>query len=243
MHQPATSSRTRFRRAGALPVLAAACALAACRGAAPVAEPPPSGAPAPTIDRSSALEYVVDTGASSLTILVYRAGALASFGHNHVIESRDLQGSVWLDDRRGRSAFELSLPTARLIIDDPAARRAAGEDFPGEIPAEDIEGTRGNMLGERLLKAESFPEILIRSDAVIADSARLDVPVTVVVKGESRRLRFPVTLERADGRLTATGETEVTHAELGLEPFSVMLGALSVAEEIRLRYHIEAVPR
>jgi hypothetical protein len=32
----------------------------------------------------------------------------------------------------------------------------------------------------------------------------------------------------------------VSHARLGLEPYSVMGGALSVAEEIEVVYHIEA---
>ena len=41
-------------------------------------------------------------------------------------------------------------------------------------------------------------------------------------------------------KLTATGEFELTHAELGMKPFSVMLGALQVADKMKFAYRIEA---
>jgi len=43
--------------------------------------------------------------------------------------------------------------------------------------------------------------------------------------------------------LRATGELKLSHAELGLEPFSALGGALSVADAFTVHYKITAHPR
>lgn len=225
----------------ALLIASLACALAACRGAAPVAETREPEVPAEAaIDRSTAETFRIDGDASQVTILVYRAGPLSRLGHNHVITSRDLEGRVWLNDREGRSAIELSLPLQRLLIDDPAAREAAGPDFPGEIPPDDIAGTRKNMLGESLLDAAHYPMLRVRAQTAGDIESGPVLRAAVTVRGRVHTVDFPISVERDGDRLVAVGETTVDHTELGLEPFSVMMGALSVDEEIRLAYRIVA---
>jgi hypothetical protein len=56
---------------------------------------------------------------------VYRDGLLARFGHNHVIESHAVRESVRLVAPPDQRRFELELPVADLIVDDPGARKAA----------------------------------------------------------------------------------------------------------------------
>jgi len=246
----AESDRTTTRKATARSavtagvVAATALLLAACGGRAPVEPAPPAQeTTVATADRATATEYRVDAQASLLQLYVYRAGALARLGHNHVIASRDLEGTIWYRDRQGRSAFRISLPVAALTVDEPALRDAAGEAFPGEIPPEDIEGTRRNMLGEAVLDAAAHPELSAELVATEGngDGDTLSVTAAVTVRGQRRVLEFPVRLRLEGRRLIATGETTVSHAELGLEPFSVMGGALSVAEDIEVTYRIVAL--
>ncbi|WP_405233840.1 YceI family protein [Lentisalinibacter salinarum] len=229
------------RLSAAVAATAALVLLAACAGRAPV-EPAPTAekSRAAEVDRATATEYRVDTEASLLQLYVYRAGPLARLGHNHVVASRDLQGTVWYRDRRGRSAFRISLPVARLTVDEPALREAAGDDFPGEIPPEDIEGTRRNMLGEAVLDAARHPELTAELVAVDRRGEALTATAALTIRGRRRLVDFPLQVRVDDDRLVATGETTVSHAALGLEPFSVMGGALSVAEDIGVRYRVVA---
>jgi hypothetical protein len=91
--------------------------------------------------------YIVDGGASDLHWLVYKAGTLARLGHNHTIAVGDLRGSVWKNDADlAASRFELEFSVATLVIDDPALRGTLGEDFASVPTANDIAGTRTNML-------------------------------------------------------------------------------------------------
>src|SRR5687768_11291940 len=54
--------------------------------------------------------YTVDPAQSLLRILVYRGGAMAQAGHNHVVASHDLSGTVYLHHELRQSAFEVLLP-------------------------------------------------------------------------------------------------------------------------------------
>lgn len=215
--------------------------LAACAGRMPV-EPaaPADESRAADVDRTTATEYRVDSEASLLQLYVYRAGPLARLGHNHVVASRDLTGTVWYRDRQGRSAFRISLPVTELTVDEPGLREAAGNDFPGEIPREDVEGTRRNMLGEAVLDAARHPELSAELVAVEGSGDTLTMTAALTIRGRRRLVDFPVQLRTDGDRLVATGETTVSHAALGLEPFSVMGGALSVAEDIGVRYRVVA---
>jgi len=68
----------------------------------------------------------------------------------------------------------------------------------------------------------------------------MTVTAALTIRGRRQLVDFPVQLRVDEGRLVATGETTVSHAALGLEPFSVMGGALSVAEDIGVRYRVVA---
>jgi hypothetical protein len=190
---------------------------------------------------AAGIRYRVDSDASWLRVRVYKTGPLARFGHDHVIASSALSGSVVLADPFADSAFVLELPLADLVVDDPAARRAEGELFAKDIPDKDRAGTRRNMLGEKLLNAQIYPNLTLTSIAIDGAMTEATAQVRVSIAGEQHRVEFPFTVRVDDDRLHAEGSATLTHAQLGLEPFSALGGALRVREDIDLRYDIVAV--
>lgn len=185
--------------------------------------------------------YAVDASQSEVYWRVYKAGAFSRFGHNHVISAGQLSGSVTRAAALEASHFELVIPVTALVVDDPELRARHGEDFSSEPSAEDIAGTRGNMLGEQVLDAQTHA--LLRVHGTLAegplDAATLDA--TVEILGRSVPVSIPASIVVTDDRLTASGEFRLEHADLGMEPFNVMMGALAVAEPIDFTYRITAV--
>ena len=53
---------------------------------------------------------------------------------------------------------------------------------------------------------------------------------------------MPVTLEAQGADLVASGELELRQSELGLTPFSVMMGALQVQDAMQVRFRLVAAP-
>jgi hypothetical protein len=65
--------------------------------------------------------------------------------------------------------------------------------------------------------------------------------VAASVAGHRSTLRIPFTLQFAGGLATGSGSTALRQSELGLTPFSVMLGALQVQDEIMVEFVLTAV--
>jgi polyisoprenoid-binding protein YceI len=189
---------------------------------------------------AGAREYPVVAEESLLQILVYRGGAMARLGHNHVIASHQLSGSVFMADDVLMTRFDISVPVNELTIDEPEMREMAGADFPPGVPQSARDGTRKNMLSEALLDGEKYPTIRLRATDVIAADEGFDVGVEIAIKDQVHNVRVPVTLDRKEGALIARGEFPLKQSDLGFKPFSVAMGTLVVLDEMRINFEISA---
>lgn len=194
---------------------------------------PPAGAEG----RAGVRRLQVVPAESEVLVRVYRAGPFATLGHNHVILWHPVGWVEQAADLPG-SRFELDIDLAQAEIDDARRRAAEGADFPGEIPPSAREGTARNMLGDALLDAARHPRLNIRSVSISGQGAP-SARVAVQVAGRESLLEVPFRLE-GDARLIASGEFSLTQSQLGLKPFSVMLGALQVQDEMRVRFRLVA---
>ena len=208
--------------------------------------PPPVAVPAPAQRAPVHLGRPYDVAASEslVTIRVYRGGPLAKAGHNHVIASHDLSGTIYIPSDVRRSTFEIRLPLASLSVDEAALRAQAGPDFAAAVPDSAREGTRRNMLGAALLNASAFPQIVLRSQSIESGGKPGDFAAHVAaeVRQAPHSILVPVHIEMRPTEVRISGELPLRQSDLGLTPFSAMLGALQVEDEMRIRFLIVARP-
>ena len=214
-----------------------ALALAAC--GAPRPRPPAPQTPQPTL-RPQPLPapgtYRIDAGRSELRVLVYRAGALASFGHNHVVVNRALSGTVQLAATLQASSFSISVPVSSFIVDDLQARQEEGSDFPDGIPEDAKSGTFHNMQSALLLNAVQFPVITVKGMAFTSTQGALSAVLKINVAGHESIVTAPFALRSDSQHLTAAGSLELKQTAIGLTPYSLMLGALQVQDAMQLKF-------
>jgi len=187
-----------------------------------------------------ARELKVIPAESLLQILVYRGGAMARLGHNHVIASHQLSGVVYLTDDPLATRFDIQLPVNELTVDEPALREAAGADFPPGVPQSARDGTRTNLVSAALLDGSNYPTIRLRATDIRAAGEGFDAGVELTLKDVTQVLRVPVHVQRGDGAIVARGEFPLTQSQLGLKPFSVGMGALVVLDEMQVRFELTA---
>jgi polyisoprenoid-binding protein YceI len=220
--------------------------LAGCsaRRAERPAEPPPAveQQAGPVIPRD-ARRYTIDADRSLVTLRVYRAGPLARLGHNHVITSTAERGYAWTTGEPAASGFEVRVPVAGLVVDDPAARASAGPDFPGEVPADAREGTRRNLLRPEVLDADRYPEIVVRADALAGTWGQPTVTARVTLKDQERSIEIPLAITRDASSLEASGSFRIRQSDFGITPFSVGGGAIQVADQVEVTFEIRATAR
>lgn len=207
----------------------------------------PSAAPAEAAvvaqgqDGGALATYAIDAEQSEIYWRIYRAGAAARFGHNHVISIGELEGSVTVGDDVSAATWELSFPVTGLIIDDPAIRALYGEDFESVPSEDDKAGTKTNMLTDRVLNGEVYPQIALRGTGVNGSLDDAELPVTIEMLGRSIAQSFPAQISIDADFVTVSGEYRLTHADLGLEPFTAFGGLMAVGDDIDFTYRIHAV--
>lgn len=186
--------------------------------------------------------FAISGEESLLLVLVYRGGALARAGHNHVVASHNLSGTAWVADDITRSSFEIRVPVNDLVVDETQLRLQEGPEFPPEVPDSAKQGTRTNMLGTALLDGAQYPEILLQSERLQKTEAGLQAQVRIEVRDQVRSLVVPLTYELSGNELQAQGQLALKQSDLGLAPFSALGGALRVQDEIQVKFRLRARP-
>jgi polyisoprenoid-binding protein YceI len=213
----------------------AVCTLAACSQLPPPATAPtaPMAAPVAAAALPAPPAYAgpqlgIDSASSLIVATVRRGGVLARLGHDHVVASHAISGSVAPQANRADFTFRLD----EMKIDEPDLRRIAG--LEKQPSADAIEGTRHNML-TKVLDAERYPLVHVQAGRG-APGQPLQVAITL--HGVTRQLAIPAELREENGVLTVQGTVRLKQTDFGLTPFSVMAGALAVEDEMELRFDI-----
>jgi polyisoprenoid-binding protein YceI len=219
-------------------LLAFAILLASC--AAPPHRPPASIAPKPAQALPAAGTYRIEPDRSELRVLVYRAGAFANLGHNHVMVNRTLSGTLRVGTTLAASSCEFSLPVSQFTVDEADARREEGQDFATEVAADARAGTLHNMLSAAVLNAADNPTITIHSVAFALVAGALQATLSVRVAGHESIVVAPFEYQGIGTELKASAEFELKQSALGMTPYSLMLGALSVRDAMQIKIKLAA---
>ena len=189
---------------------------------------------------ATAIHYKIDSQQSQVLVLVYRDGPMGHLGHNHVIAVRELTGAIAADADPALTSFQMDFPVEAMSVDEPPLRAAQGADFASTVDEAAVAGTRDHMLGASLLNSRQYPSIHLQSEQLRTASDGLHASTRITVRETTATVDIPVTVQRSDDQLLASGEFDLTHGQLGLTPYSIALGALRVAERIHIRYKLVA---
>lgn len=190
--------------------------------------------------------YVVDHDASTLYVVVHRAGLLSFLGHEHAVVPGEWSAELCLGDPMPAEAHAtLAVKTASLVIDSDSARALAGlGDGPS---AEDREDIQQRMLGPTNLDADDFPEIRLElhgTEDADADAAeqRVTVAGTITLRGTSRDVELPVDVRHTEeGGVVLSGVLRIHLRDFGIEPES-RVGLVKVSNDVDLHVEIAASP-
>jgi hypothetical protein len=221
--------------------MVAGCTSQPRRPSAPATAPVPEQ-PAPGTPAREGRRFQIDSGASLLTIQVFRGGPLARAGHNHVVASHDLMGQVYVPENLANVSFDVAFNVNLLSVDEEDLRKEAGPDFPPGVPDEAKAGTKKNMLSAAMLDGDRYPQIELRSRAVrhAAEGTGVEAQVQAVVRDRAFEVVVPMTYRLDGDTLEVNGEMPLKQTEVGITPFSLFGGALKVEDGMKIRFRIVA---
>lgn len=185
--------------------------------------------------------YALDSERSSLRVYVFRGGVAGHLGHNHVLRAEHFEGYVHLPGNDpGKARFDLLVPLAALVIDEPELRAQTGEAFAGERSADDIAGTRANMLGAQSLDVEHFPDVRVHSTAIAGDWPLLVADIELSLHGQTRTMQVPLWVRRDGAGLRIEGRLALRQSDFAVQPFTTLLGLLAVQDTVVVEFDLRA---
>ncbi|MFV1997271.1 MAG: YceI family protein [Acidiferrobacterales bacterium] len=189
-----------------------------------------------------ATTYEVQSGKSEIVIQVYKNNVFRILGHNHIISTRSITGTInWNKANLQETTFELAIPVDSFQVDDAELRKQAGKRFTHDINDSARKGTRKNMLGRKVLDALNFPRIIVRSQSIKQNkTSQLDVVINLKIHGISRSVVVPVVLEQTAEVISVKGKLSLLQSDYGIKPLSAAFGSIVVSDRIDVRFILVA---
>lgn len=207
---------------------------------------------------SLAAEVEIDGEASILAAVTRKEGIAARLAHDHLIVAEASAAKLTFDPENPlASTFELRVESEALEVDSPELQarwyptlEALGllESPFADLSEKDRRKIRKAMLGKDQLAAAEYPQLGVRLENLVAEAStvggeELTHRGTLVLEARGKTVRRPVSARFSlEGRrLKIDAVATFSFTELGIEPYSALLGAIKVADELYLFTHLEGM--
>ena len=164
-----------------------------------------------------------------LQIKTGRAGLGRRAGHDLTIEATRWSGEVVVAVRDpGWSSVRVSVETGSLVV---------WEGSGGLKPLTDTDRAeiKRTLEGKALLDTAEHPTITFRSTSVVGTPQAFEITGDLTIKGRTH----PVTVRgKGNGGNLLRGWATVTQSTWGIKPYTAFLGALRLADEVRVEFEV-----
>lgn len=161
-----------------------------------------------------------------LHILTGVAGRAAKMGHRLTIGMGAWQGSVrWAGGE----------PTGvDLTVDVDSLQVLSGEGGLTPLAGPEKGVARSNAL--KSLDVKKFPQIRFTAHEIARTSDGYRLTGTVEIHGVTRPQSVDVTVDDRGDTVGLTSQVRITQSDFGVKPYSLMMGALKVADEVTIDF-------
>ena len=180
------------------------------------------------------MRYVIDSGASKLTVRAFAAGMLSSMGHNPTFAVRKFEGEVELDGNGGGPARSSSRWTrARSSCKVISTRATAGTSCTS---------CRNRFSRWRRTPGSSTTRPPGRTSVKPAGSNQFEVSLKgdLTLHGVTRPQPISTRVLLHGDMLRASGEVPIRQADFQLKPVTVAGSMMKVKDDVKLTFDIVA---
>ena len=185
--------------------------------------------------------WTLSPSPTALQVLVtYDRKALMK-GHDHVLAPERFTGTVtWDVSDVSTCAVNLSFPVTALRV-DPAGTRAQ-HGYEGATPDGDKAKIRANAIGKQQLDASSYPSIGFTSTSCTPQSGGTLVRGHLTAHGVKVPVEAAMKVSVTQDTFRATGRFQLSHADLGMKPYTAVRGALRNAPQLTFHIDVSGTP-
>jgi polyisoprenoid-binding protein YceI len=160
-----------------------------------------------------------------LTVRTTKAGVGARLAHDLVLEAKVWRGSLRFDPSDLADSYvEVSVDARSLeVVDSSGGLKPLSDGDRAEI---------SKNINQKALKTHSYPSITFCSTSFSGRSGSFVVDGELTIMATTNPVSLRVTTA-SDGQVEV--RATVLQTQFGIKPFSAMLGALRIADEVEIR--------
>lgn len=172
----------------------------------------------------TAEQWTLDAADGDLLLHTGVTGSAARMGHRLTIAMRSWRATVdW--DAEQPAAVEVTVELDSLDV-------LAGEGGMTPLAGPEKALVRSNAL--KTLQAKRFPRATFRSSSIEWGTDSWRLTGTLDLGGRSSEQTVDVDVVRDDAGWHLSGAAVVRHSDHGIKPYSMLMGAMKVADEVRV---------
>lgn len=182
--------------------------------------------------------YVLVADKSSLDIWTGKGGVLSAVCHDLQISAPGLEGKGTVEG--GHFSLDLTVPVDKLQV-----RGACEGGKTKPMSPQDHRDIEANAKGPAVLDAARFPKIHYTAEGAgdpLSATAPVEARGSLTIKGVTRPVPVQLRFKKGPQRLEVTGELRFKQTTFGMTPYTAMLGAMKVADEVRLTWSLALAP-
>lgn len=168
--------------------------------------------------------YEIGPSQGSLQLHTGREGVAKKVGHDLVIEAQKWTAKVNVD------GDDLTRSTASVTVDTRSLEVVSGTGGAKPLSDKDRRDIKENI-DKKVLKTDKFPDITFQSSRVESKGAdKATVHGDLTIMGTARPASMDITVSGNK----ATGTMTVRQSDWGIKPFSALMGALKLADQLTI---------
>ena len=161
---------------------------------------------------------------ASLKVCTTKSGLGARLAHDLTLEAKAWSGSITFDDADlDASSVEVTIAATSLaVVDSTGGVKPLSDGDRREI---------AKNINDKALMTNKYPDITFRSTSISRQSGTFTVTGDLTITGATRPISLEVTVGD-DGQVTV--RARVVQTQFGIKPYSAMLGALKISDEVEV---------
>lgn len=175
------------------------------------------------------MAWMLDPSHGELLVKTGVAGPAAAMGHRLTIAMTAWQATVtWSGDEPSSVELTVEVDSLEVLRGDGGVTGLTGVE----------KGlARANAL--KSLDAKRYPQIRFTSEDIGAVAGGYRLAGTVELHGRSRPRSVDLRVEDMGSEWRMVCDAVVSHADFGIKPYSLMMGALKVADAVTVSFRAE----
>jgi len=171
--------------------------------------------------------HAIGPSNGKLLIKTYKDGMGAKLAHDLILTANQWSGTLNVDaDNPEASSATLSVDARSIDI----VEAQGGMKSLSDKDRKDI----GKNIDEKVLQTSKFPELTFQSTSVSGSEPSFNVAGNMTIVGNTRPVNVALTTSGTD----VMAKTTISQKDFGIKPFSAMLGAIKLRDDVEFELHL-----